>query len=338
MTSEAEHTEQKTYCEHCFRSLWMGGSCKRRDCPRYARIYLGDQARVLRANVAAWAGKTCMVTLTAPGADQLPWDLSKCRPGEHKCSGKRGCRVEYFAAANWNRDVTKRLGTLLRAARESVRDDRAITGKVTVLGYVCEVQDRGVFHPHVVLGYRTADDRVALDRYRKTLRRRRGAHGFGRGRAGFDAGKPDRFNALDSGRYIAKYLRPDRAKSSFVPALQAVESLTPRNPQTGRRTAVIRPVYVSKVLTGRTGVTVSYLRFRRWVWRVWGEVEESEILLAWEIRQSFGGGPIAAGEIPPPRAGPLESARAQLADTLGYLRDQRDARQLVATPQLAWPF
>src|SRR4030081_2548330 len=106
--------DERTFCPECLRSLWRGRSCKRRDCPGYARIYLRDQAERLRANLAAWDGKTCLVTLTAPGADVLPWDRAKCREGAHRCSGQRGCRVHWVAAAGWNATVTKRLGELLK--------------------------------------------------------------------------------------------------------------------------------------------------------------------------------------------------------------------------------
>jgi hypothetical protein len=110
-----------TFCPACFRSLWQGRSCKRRDCPGYASIYLRDQAERLRQNLAAWGGKTCLVTLTAPGSDVLPWDTSKCPPGDHACSGALGCRVHWGVAAGWNATVTGRLGNLVKLAREQVR-------------------------------------------------------------------------------------------------------------------------------------------------------------------------------------------------------------------------
>jgi hypothetical protein len=263
--------DERTFCGECYRSLWQGRTCKRRDCPGYARIYLRDQAERLRANLAAWQGKTCLVTLTAPGADVLPWDGSACAAGAHRCSGRRGCRVHWVAAAGWNATVTKRLGELLKVAREQTRRSHGSRGRVHVLGYVCEAQQRGVFHPHVVLGYETAGDRAALDTFRSALKRKRGSYGFGVGRQGsFDPGKPERFTARDAGRYISKYLRPDGAKTSFVPLLEAISRICPRDPKTGRLKVLVRPVYVSTVLTRRTGVTMGYLRFKRWVWIVLG--------------------------------------------------------------------
>jgi hypothetical protein len=176
--------------------------------------------------------------------------------------------------------VTKRLGELLKAAREQTRRSHGSNVRVVVLGYVCEAQRRGVFHPHVVLGYRTAAERAALDTFRGALKRKRGSYGFGTGRRGsFDAGSPERFTAGDAGRYISKYLRPDGAKASFVPLLEAISRITPRDPTTGRLKVLVRPVYVSTILTRRTGVTMTFLRFKRWVWREWGSgASEGELL------------------------------------------------------------
>ena len=262
---------EQTFCPDCFRSLWQGGRCKRRDCPGYAPIYLRDQAERLRQNLAAWDGGTCLVTLTAPGVRELPWDRSKCPPGEHTCSGRLGCRVGVFTAATWNATVTKRLGDLLKVAREQTRRAHGGGARVVVLGYVCESQQRGVFHPHVVLGYKTSAERAALDTFRGALKRKRGSYGFGTGQRGsFDAGTPERFTARDAGRYISKYLRPDGAKASFVPLLEAISRITPRDSKTGRLKVLVRPVYVSTILTRRTGVTMTFLRFKRWVWAEWG--------------------------------------------------------------------
>jgi hypothetical protein len=281
--------DRPTFCEECFRSLWQGGRCKRRDCPGYAPIYLRDQAERLRENLAAWDGKTCLVTLTAPGADVLPWDVTRCPPGEHKCSGKLGCRVDWLAAARWNAAVTKQLGDLLKAARERTRRKHGENG-VVVLAYVCEAQQRGVFHPHVVLGFRTAADRASLATFVDGLRRLRGRYGFGTGRRGsFDGGKPERFTGQDAGRYISKYLRPDGAKSSFVPLLEAVARITPRDALTGCHKNLVRPVYVSPRLTRITGVTMGFLRFcRRAFVLLKVEHTRAELLVMYRVVRLFG--------------------------------------------------
>jgi hypothetical protein len=304
-------SSEPTFCEHCFRSLWQGGRCKRRDCPGYAPIYLRDQAERLRENLAAWDGKTCLVTLTAPGADLLQWDPAKCPSGEHKCSGKLGCRVHWLDAAIWNSTVTKRLGDLLKVARERTRRKHGRNVRVHVLAYVCESQQRGVFHPHVVLGYRTAGDRAALDTFVEALRRQRGAYGFGIGRRGsFDGGKPDRFTGRDAGRYISKYLRPDGAKASFVPLLEAVNRITERDPATGRHKHLIRPVYISPVLTRITGITMGFLRFcRRVFMALKTEHTRAELLVMYRVVRLFGatfdGYEVDKLPQPPPEPRPL---------------------------------
>ena len=60
------------------------------------------------------------------------------------------------------------------------------------------------------------------------------------------------------------------AKTSFVPLLEAINRIMPRDPETGRPKVVVRPVYVSVMLTRETGVTMTFLRFKRWVWVVLG--------------------------------------------------------------------
>ena len=219
--------------------------------------------------------------------------------------------MQWVEAAEWNSTVTKRLSDLLKVAREQTRRKHGKDAGVVVLGYVCEGQQRGVFHPHVVLGYRTAADRAALETFRETLRRLRGRYGFGTGRRGsFDAGKPDRFSGSDAGRYISKYLGPDGAKSSFVPLLEAVGRITPRNPDTGRHLYLLRPVYLSPVLTRITGVTMGFLRFCRRVFMMLrAEHTRAELLVMYRLVRSFDavfeGFEIDKLPIPPPEPPPL---------------------------------
>ena len=197
--------------------------------------------------------------------------------------------VRWLDAAIWNSTVTKRLGDLLKVARERTRRKHGEHG-VVVLAYVCESQQRGVFHPHVVLGYRTAADRAALDTFREALRRKRGAYGFGTGQRGsFDGGKPDRLSGGDAGRYISKYLRPDGAKASFVPLLEAVNQIGERDPATGRQKHLLRPVYVSPVLTRVTGITMTFLRFCRRVFAMLKvQHTRAELLAMYRIVRLFG--------------------------------------------------
>jgi hypothetical protein len=52
--------------------------------------------------------------------------------------------------------------------------------------------------------------------------------------------------------------------------LEAIARFAPRDSETGRLKVLMRPVYISTVLTRRTGVTMGFLRFKRWVWRELG--------------------------------------------------------------------
>jgi hypothetical protein len=246
------------------------------------------------ASKFTWDWKICLATLSAPpGTDVLAWDRRKCTPGEQRRSGKLGCRVEWLAAAEWNATVTRRLGELPKVARERTRREHGRKARVEVLGYVCEAQQRGVFHPHVGLGTELL----------RTLRRlRRSAwhsgvdvgYGFETGRRGLvDAGMSTVSAASDAGRYISKYLRPDGVKSSFGPMLEAVNRITPRDPDTGCHKSLLRPVYVSPALTRLTGVTMGFFRFRRWVSRAGGEgVDIAELVAAYALHRTSGAVPL----------------------------------------------
>jgi hypothetical protein len=202
--------------------------------------------------------------------------------------GDAGVPRDWYRAAVWNSLVTKQLGDLIKAAREPTRRKHGDNG-VTVSAYVCEAQRRGVFHPHVLVGYRTAADRAALGTFVDALRQLRGKYGFGTGRRSFDHGKPDRFTGSEAGRYISKYLRPDGAKESFVPLLEAVGKITPRDPNTGRRKYLVRPVYVPPGLTRITGITMGFLRFCRRVFMMLKvERTRAELLVIYWVVRLFG--------------------------------------------------
>jgi len=48
--------------------------CRSRKCPEYSHIWAGDQRQKLFRNLEAFAGNVLISAVTAPGADQLPWD------------------------------------------------------------------------------------------------------------------------------------------------------------------------------------------------------------------------------------------------------------------------
>lgn len=275
----------QTFCSHCFHNLWQGHSCKRRTCPGYAPLYLRDQAERLRAGLAEWDGETTIATLTAPGADVLPWDPRRCKlQGPHRHSGPNGCEVDQWAAAHWNKTATKRLSRLVHAAKERLR--RARLARPEVLATVLELK-RGVFHAHIVLGY-YGYSREGLAAFLDVVDELRGEYGFGTSKGGgFDRGYPGRYSGAHAGLYISKYLRPDGAKGSFVPALLKMEELIERDPETGRPKEQLRPVYVSSKLTRKSGVTMRFLRWSRYAYRRWGAMTRSETLLMWQFVRTF---------------------------------------------------
>ena len=89
------------------------------------------------------------------------------------------------------------------------------------------------------------------------------------------------------------YLRPDGAKTSFVPLLEAINRITPRDPETGRLVCLVRPVYVSPMLTKLTGITMGFLRFKRWAWCAWkAALSDDELLVAYEFHRLLGAVPL----------------------------------------------
>ena len=84
-----------------------GKPCRRaRRCGICRASVRGSGPWVLRENLSMVQGMTRLVTLTAPGADVLPWDEEHCAwMGPHKHSGPLGCRIELEAAYVWATDL-----------------------------------------------------------------------------------------------------------------------------------------------------------------------------------------------------------------------------------------
>lgn len=289
--------ERPTWCPVCFHDLHGSWSCKRRCCPSYAPKYLRDLAEVVKAALAEWSEQTTIATLTAPGADVLPWDVSKCViDGPHKHSGPNGCTVDAWEAAKWNRTATRRLSAICNAAGTRVRRQGLVVP--TMLVRALELK-RGVFHAHLVLGFKWSEV-GGLMAYGQALDDLRGEYGFGTSKhGGFDLGQPGRFNGEHAGLYASKYLRPNGAKGSFIPALRLIEQLTERDPETGRPTEQLRPVYVNPRLTARSGVTMRFLRWARYAFVTWGRVElpRAELLAIYRLAMTFGADLLADGPI-----------------------------------------
>lgn len=92
-----------------------------------------------------------MPTLTAPGADVLPWDRSSCTHGQGvACSGLLGCVVSRSARREWERTLGKRWRNLSQAAMSRVR--RMYPGASSpLIGYADELQLRQAWHRHLAV-------------------------------------------------------------------------------------------------------------------------------------------------------------------------------------------
>jgi hypothetical protein len=212
--------------------------------------------RKIRANLADYGGLAVMLTLTAPGEDMgLVWDRSVCaHPVSEKCGGPKGCRVDAGAAELWNDYSRRGWSELNRICKQ--RADRALkrlgfdrTGGV--LMYEWELQARGVWHLHFIVGMETAVERVWAFEYGKAIRRLAASKGFG-----FVDLHPLRSPkpATQVGSYLAKYL----AKWRDDGTLEISETV-----KSAGRTLVN---YVSRRLTQSSGCTMRSLRVVRIAW------------------------------------------------------------------------
>jgi hypothetical protein len=142
-------------CEHCGSFLqeraWRHQSKR---CPGYSDMWQMDVYVCLAENLKAHGTEAVLFSVTAPGADQLPWDEDRCRvAGKHKHTGELGCEVESGQALLWNESAQSRFSTAQREAKR--RADIALRKlgsdrRVSKLLSWWELQKRGVLHSHIV--------------------------------------------------------------------------------------------------------------------------------------------------------------------------------------------
>jgi hypothetical protein len=215
--------------------------------------------RKLRENLRAYGGLVSMTTVTAPGEEAgLVWDTARCsHPPDEACSGRKGCRVLEGAADLWNESSRKWWSELNRIAKQHA--DRRLRAlgyekRGGLLVYSWEMQRRGVWHLHIVLGMQTAPEREWARVYVETLRRVGPSKGFG-----FVDEKP--LETPREARRVAGYLSKYLAKWNPDGSIEVSETVT----AAGRTL----PNYVSRDLTLLTGATMRGLRNARlvWAWR-----------------------------------------------------------------------
>lgn len=248
-------------CDHCGELLPLSVSrCRRRTCPCYSAVWARDTMRKIRENLSTYGGLAAMCTLTAPGVDAgLVWDRARCRHSAHEACGKRfGCKVVPAAAELWNESSRAWWRDLNRVCKQ--RADRAVAGlgsawKGGLLLYEWELQARGVWHLHFVVGLNTAVERAWAVEYVEAMRELAPAYGFG-----FVDAKPllRPEKAARLARYLSKYL----AKWHEDGTLEVTETVK----AAGRSLLT----YVSRRLTAKSGCTMRALRDARLVW-AWSE-------------------------------------------------------------------
>jgi hypothetical protein len=255
------HTSGGRRCPHCGRPLPEPLTrCRRRSCPGYAPLWAGDQRRKLFVNLGHYAEvqpvdrkpSVVLLTVTAPGADALPWDEHHCRGlGEHRHSGTLGCRVRSSPARDWNAAAAGRWRDLHRAAYVRCRREGL---RPHLLTRVWEMQHRGVLHVHPVLAFTTPGDRRAARRYVAHLAELAPSFGFG---------------------FVDRKLQPMHARAAA--AYLSAYFVTGRREKAQLHQSVMHPamprsiVHVSTRLTRATGCTMRRLRLHRFVHVRWGK-------------------------------------------------------------------
>lgn len=144
-------------CRVCAEFLSMRCEASRPSkCGPCAERKRRDVARIGRSGAQDSPTGLFFVTLTAPGADVLPWDVSACShaPGV-ACSGALGCVVDRDAAARWNGSAPQRWSWFVTYLR---RELGALEFFKT-----WETQQRGLLHLHGLV-------RVALPVTRRRMR------------------------------------------------------------------------------------------------------------------------------------------------------------------------
>jgi hypothetical protein len=137
---------------------------------------------------------------------------------------------------------------------------------VWLVARVWEMQTRGVLHVHPVLAYGTAGEMVGARCYIARLAELAGHYGFG-----FVERKIEPQPAANAAAYLSSY---------FVKGRRGKATLW----ESARSAAIpCSTVYVSVRLTQQTGCTMHLLRFRPYVWVVYGvSLPCDQLRVIWE--------------------------------------------------------
>jgi hypothetical protein len=183
-----------------------------------------------------------MVTITAPGADVLRWDEENCAwRGPHRHSGPLGCRIRVDDANDWRSTLETQFHRLCMTARK-----RAGVREPVVVARAWESQTRGAPHCHLVTIVNAQGEAFVRE-----LMELAPLYGFGTVRDKGYAAKGGYAHAA----YLSKYVTKDG--SDEVARRESVfeASLLPR-----------QSVWVSPILTRRSGATMAVARLVRSLW------------------------------------------------------------------------
>lgn len=221
--------------------------CGRRQCAYCGRLWLGDCRVKTVAAAERVEGELVLVTVTAPGADVLPW-----YPGTRSCEAR--------AVRHWNLSAPGRWTQLHHdAAQYARRNSRSDVVSWRLAFKVWELQRRGALHLHLACPWGTPAERKATKRYVKHLQDHAREHSFGFVHLSVcrDEGTPTRVarargsSARNVARYVCHYVGGTGAgKEGFA--------------EVARKAAVPGAIlYVDSRLTQASGVTIRSLRARR---------------------------------------------------------------------------
>src|SRR5829696_903201 len=128
------------------------------------QLWLGDVHRVMRTALQHASEVVGLITVTAPGADVLPWDAHARRVAEPQ-------------AGSWNKSAPKRWTEMNRRAQQHMR--RKFGYETVLLNYAWQLQERGVLHMHLIVKFGDINERRATREYVKKLRELSPEFGFG---------------------------------------------------------------------------------------------------------------------------------------------------------------
>ena len=238
-------TGANCYCPvSAFADTTREVTCKRRFCPRCGVRWALDWRDVTGHNLRQLNAPVAMISVTAPGADMLPWACGI----DHVHSGRRGCQVDREYADAWSRSAPERWRKLWPAARRAV--ERRTGLKPAALLRVWEPQRRGVPHVHVIVGMGTSDERAAAQALVEELTRLAPEYFFG-----FVDRKLKPISAEKAATYLASYLMGRAGRARKKPGIR--ENIAdPRMPRS--------LIWLTPKLTTQTLVTMRRMRYARW--------------------------------------------------------------------------